>query len=100
MIDQYLLNEFEKGRIAGPYTISPLPSLHVSRFGVIPKKYKPGKWHLILDLSSPLGHRVNEDISGIMSYSQGALMAKFDVGSAYRNVPVHSDDHYLLAIKW
>ena len=27
-------------------------------------------------------------------------MAKFDVESAYRNVPVHSDDRYLLGIKW
>ena len=113
MIDQYLLNELEKGRIAGPYSISPLPSLHVSRFGVIPKKYQPGKWRLILDLSSPTGHSVNDSIpfslqymrvddviSGIMSYGRGALMAKFDVESAYRNVPVHSNDHYLLGMKW
>ena len=84
VIDQNLLNEFEKGRIAGPYSISPLSSLRVSRFGVIPKKYQPGKWRLILDLSSPTGHIVNEGIpkepfslqymrvddviSGIMSY--------------------------------
>ena len=27
-------------------------------------------------------------------------MAKFDVESAYRNVPVHSDDRYLLGMKW
>lgn len=116
VIDQYLLNELEKGRIAGPYSISPLPSLHVSRFGVIPKKYQPGKWRLILDLSSPMGHSVNDGIpkepfslqymrvddviSGIMSYGRGALMAKFDVESAYRNVPVHSDDRYLLGMKW
>ena len=40
VIDQYLLNELQKGRIAGPYSIYPLPSHHVSRFGVIPKKYQ------------------------------------------------------------
>ena len=43
VIDHYLLNELEKGCIPGPYSISPLPSLHVSRFGVIPKKDQPGK---------------------------------------------------------
>jgi len=27
-------------------------------------------------------------------------MAKFDVKSAYRNVPVHPSDRYLLGMKW
>ena len=27
-----------------------------------PKKHQPGKWHLILDLSSPAGHTVNDGI--------------------------------------
>ena len=62
VIDQYLLSELEKGRVADPFLISPIPNLHVSRFGVIPKKHQPGKWRLILDLSSPLGHSVNDGI--------------------------------------
>ena len=62
VIDQYLRTEREKGRVAGPFLISPIPNLHVSRFGVILKKHQPGKWRLILDLSSPLGHSVNDDI--------------------------------------
>ena len=62
VIDQYLLTEREKGRVAGPFLISPIPNLHVSRFGVIPKKHQPGKWRVILDLSSPLGHSVNDGI--------------------------------------
>lgn len=40
---QYLPTELEKGRIAGPFPISPIPNLHVSHFGIIPKKYQPGK---------------------------------------------------------
>ena len=35
-----------------------------------------------------------------MSYGRGALIAKFDVESAYRNVSVHSGDRYLLGMKW
>lgn len=62
VIDQYLLTELDKGRVAGPFAIAPIPNLHVSRFGIIPKKYQPGKWRLILDLSSPLGHSVNDGI--------------------------------------
>lgn len=31
---------------------------------------------------------------------EGALMAKFDIDSAYRNVPIHSDDRFLFGMKW
>lgn len=47
VIDQYLRTEREKGRVAGPFLISPIPNLHVSRFGVILKNHQPGKWRLI-----------------------------------------------------
>ena len=36
--------------------------VHCSPFGVIPKKNKPNKWRLILDLSSPDGQSVNDGI--------------------------------------
>ena len=58
VIDSYLQNELVKGRIAGPFPTPPIPDLHISRFGVIPKKHQPGKWRLILDLSSPTGASV------------------------------------------
>ena len=35
-----------------------------------------------------------------MSHGQGTLLAKFDVESAYRIIPVHSHDRYLLGMKW
>ena len=62
IIDSYLQNELHKGRIAGPFPTPPLPNLHTSRFGVIPRKHQPGKWRLILDLSSPAGASVNDGI--------------------------------------
>ena len=62
IIDLYLQNELDKGRIAGPFPIPPLPNLHTSHFGVIPKKHQSDKWHLILDLSSPVGASVNDRI--------------------------------------
>ena len=116
VIDEYLQKEVTLGRIAGPFPTPPLPNLHVSRFGVIPKKNQPGKWRLILDLSSPEGHSVNDGIpkspfsvqyitvddliDGIIERGKGTLMAKFDVECAYRNVAVHPEDRYLLGMKW
>ena len=44
--------------------------------------------------------KVDNIINGIMSLGRGSLLAKFDVESAFRHVPVHSDDHYLLVMKW
>ncbi len=64
VVSEYIQLEMQRGRMA---TASPYPEVakacHVSPFGVIPKRSKPGKWRLILDLSSPLGHSVNEGIS-------------------------------------
>ena len=55
VIDDYLANEVARSRVAGPFPLIPLPNLHVSSFGVIPKKGQPAKWRLIVDLSSPGG---------------------------------------------
>ena len=116
VIDNYLQSEVQIGRVAGPFLEPPLPRLHVSRFGVLPKRNQPGKWRLILDLSSPTGNSVNDGIiseayslqymkvddiiAGIMQLGRGALMAKFDVQNAYRIVPVHPEDRQLLGMKW
>ena len=89
VIDAYLANEVSLGRVAG-------------------------KWRLIVDLSSPSGASVNDGISAdeftlhyitvdqiirsVSRLGKGALMAKFGVESAYRNVLVHPSDHHLLGI--
>ena len=39
------------------------PSIHINPVGTIPKKNKPNKWRLIVDLSLPSGSSVNEGIS-------------------------------------
>ena len=43
---------------------------------------------------------MDDVICGIMFFGQGALLAKFDVQSAYLNIPVHPEDRYLLVMKW
>ena len=116
VIDDYLANEVARRRVAGPFEVPPLPHLHVSSFGVIPKKGQPGKWRLIVDLSSPSGASVNDGINAedfsmhyitvdqiirmVSKHGPGALMAKFDVEAAYRNIAVHPDDRVLLGMRW
>ena len=89
---------------------------HISRFGVIPKRHTPSKWRLIVDLSYPTSHSVNDGIpkilcslsyvtvdtaiGHILSMGPGALLAKIDVRHAFRLLPVHPADHHLLAMSW
>ena len=107
---------FPGGRVAGPFRSPPLPNLHISSFGVIPKKGQPGKWHLIVHLSSRGGASVNDGINAhkftfhyitvdqiirmVSGLGRGALLAKFDVEAAYCNIPVHPSDRFLLGMKW
>jgi hypothetical protein len=114
VIDKYLSAEVAHRRVAGPYPNPPLPSLQTSPFGVIPKRHQPGKWRLFLDLSSPQGASVNDGIpkdpfsmryisvddaiKSLVDIGPGALMAKFDVQAAYRNIPINVSDRHLLGI--
>ena len=43
---------------------------------------------------------VDQVIRMVSRYGPGALMAKFDVESAYRNIPVHPYDRFLLGMRW
>ena len=116
VIDKYLQTEVANGRVAGPFSTPPLSNLHISGFGVIPKRNQEGKWRLILDLSSPTGNSVNDgipkdkfsvqymhvddSINAVMELGRGALIAKFDIQNAYRIVPIHPDDRHLLGMQW
>ena len=79
----------------------------MKRISVIPKGHNTGKWRLITDLY-PNGLSVNDGINPALSYTtvddvadivvwlgKGALLAKVDIESAYRLIPVHPDDHPL-----
>jgi hypothetical protein len=116
VIDEYLTAEIKAGQVFGPMTNQPSLYLQISRFGVIPKKNKSNVWHLILDLSHPLGHSINDGINKdefpvsyskvdnanalILKRGKGALMGKVDIKNAYRIVPIHPDDYYLLGMQW
>ena len=114
IITKYLQEEGEKGRVIGPIEAGKIKQ--ISRFGVIPKGHTPGKWRLIVDLSSPTGHSVNDGIDSdlcsleytsvdkaaelIKSLGQHCMLAKIDIKSAYRIIPVHPEDRLLLGMRW
>ena len=61
VVDKYLEAEIVQCRIAGQFEKLPNSEVHISRFGVIPKKHSQ-KWRLIVDLSHPVGHSINNGI--------------------------------------
>ena len=113
IVDVYLQNEVSLGQVAlaAHYLIC-----KVSSFGMIAKTGQPVKWRLILDLLSPHGCSVNDGIDPeqfslqyikfdevvamVTKLGRGALMAKYDVQSAYHNVAVLPSQRHLLGMKW
>ena len=93
----------------------PTPSGAHQLLWVIPKG-STRTWHLILDTSSPERTSVNDGIrealcslsyvsvedaaKGIVARGRGALLAKVDIKNAYRNVPIHPDDRWLMGMLW
>ena len=64
IVTRYLQDEAQRSRIVEIGSTEAARSLNIqcSPFGVIPKKNKPKKWRLIIDLSSPENHSVNDGI--------------------------------------
>ena len=113
-VADFLRTELTAGRIIGP--LADIPQVQISRFGVIPKPNQPGKWRLILDLSSPQNYSVNDGIASqwcsmkytsvdnavekILQLGRNTELAKIDIEHAYRNIPIHPSDRRLLGMSW
>ena len=108
-----LHKEVSKGRLIGPLDPKDYPYVHISSLGAIPSH---NKWRLILDLSHPQGSSVNDGIDRrlcslsymrvddvvrqVLYLGTGCLLAKIDIESAFRNIPVHPHDRHLLGMRW
>ncbi len=112
VVTDYLQKECSLGRMLGPFSeAEPLPRLHFTRFGAIPKGTNTGKFQLITDLSFPTACSVNDGITPdlcTLAYTTvdvvasqaavlgvGAQLAKTDIEAAYRLIPVHPQDRIL-----
>ena len=114
VIDDELTKEMTAQRIAGPFDNPPLPRLQCSGVGVVPKN--TGGWRMIMHLSAPLSSSINDGISKeeftlrystvddaariIRKLGSNTLLAKIDIKSAFRTIPVRVQDRELLGIYW
>lgn len=108
-----LFKEWSEGRIVGPFIVPPFVDFISSPLGVVPKK-KLGEYRIIHHLSFPRGSSVNDHIpterasvhyatigdaiSMIKSIGHACYMAKTDIKSAFRIMPIHPEDYHLLGM--
>ena len=116
VIDLKLSKELRLGRVLGPFAVPP-PSCHyrVSPLGVVPKK-AAGEFRMIHHLSYPEGSSVNdfiphdfssvhystisEAIDFIKHSPHLVYMAKVDIESAFRIIPISPADRPFLGFQW
>ena len=112
LISCRIVEEVTAGTLVTPLPGS--PPVCLSPIGIIPKPHQPGKFRLIVDLSSPYEASINDAIlpelaflhyprvdqtaTLIAQHSRGVLIAKLDLHSAYCKIPVHPNDGMLLGI--
>jgi len=115
IVSQKLHKETSLGRIAGPYSEPPLTNMVFSPLGLQPKK-APGQFRVIHHLSFPKGRSINDGIprdcatvkyatvgqaiKHILSFGTGCYLAKTDIKSAFRIIPVNPADYHLLGFHW
>ena len=115
VVNTHLQKEMNLGRIAGPYSSPPFQPFVISPLGLVPKK-EVGEFRLIHDLSYPRQQSVNSHIPDelrhvhyetlddlvelVKIHGRGSLIAKADIESAFRIIPIHPSDHYLLGFIW
>lgn len=107
--------ECDAGRLVGPFTTPPFRNFCMSPLGLVPKK-DPNEYHLIHHLFFPEGSSVNDFIpdccatvryasirdasKSIKCIGRSCFMAKTDIKSAFRIIPIHPADYSLLSMKW
>ena len=116
VVRDYIHTELEAGRLVGPIDRQVVPLVHTSPIGLVPKSSQVNQWRMIVDLSCPRGHSINDGISQklaslcyasldtavdhIRRLGRGTQLVKLDLKNAYRMVPIHPEDQHLLGITW
>ncbi|RXN13000.1 poly [Labeo rohita] len=118
IVDLLVKKEIDANFMIGPYAVPPFPIFRVSPIGVATRKFS-GKKRLIIDLSSPHNspfpsinslipleefslhyHDVDQAITLIKDAGRGAWLAKVDITSAFKVMPIHPDFWHLFGIRW
>ncbi|KAL0160929.1 hypothetical protein M9458_044654, partial [Cirrhinus mrigala] len=118
IVDLLVKKEIDANFMIGPYAVPPFPIFRVSPIGVATRKFSDKK-RLIIDLSSPHNspfpsinslirleefslhyHYVDQAITLIKDAGRGAWLAKVDITSAFKVMPIHPDFWHLFGIRW
>ena len=115
IVDKKLNKESQAGRILGPLVKPPFDKFMTSPLGLVPKKV-PGEFRVIHHLSYPYGMSVNDGIDKqfatvqysnisqaikhILDIGRYCYLAKSDIQSAFRIIPINPIDYPLLGFKW
>ena len=113
-IDDAIRKELENKRISGPFTKIPFNVFQINPISVVAKK--SGGYRMITNLSSPAGSSINDGICDVfarVSYAsldtainlileagQNPFLAKSDIKSAFRLIPIDSAQYHLLCFEW
>ena len=113
IISEKIQRELAASRIAGPFVDPPFENFVCSPLGLCPKKQE-GDFRMIHHLSYRENNSVNSGIPEefpTVSYAtiqqatakvlgKGSFLAKSDIKSAFRLLPIHPSDYYLLGFSW
>ncbi len=114
VVSKYIKEEYLARRIIGPISNPVLPYIQVSPIGLVPKGHQTSMWRMIVDLSYPKGHSINDGIPKdicslhyssvddallyIITLGPHTQLIKIDLKRTYRVLPIHLHDRHLLGI--
>ncbi len=121
IVDNLIKKEVDSGFMIGPFDAPHFPVFRISPIGVATRKFS-GKKRLIIDLSAPHNspfpsinslipldefslkyHDIDHAIDMLKIVGHGAWMAKIDITSAFKVMPIHPihpDSWHLFGVRW
>ncbi len=118
VVNDLIGKEVKSGFMIGPFNEPPFKVFRVSPIGIATGKFS-GKKRLIIDLSSPHNstvpsinslipldefslryHDIEQAVELIKIAGRGAWLAKVDITSAFKVMPIHPDSWHLFGIQW
>ncbi|RXN04501.1 poly [Labeo rohita] len=118
VVNDLIQKEVNSGFMIGPFDNPPFEVFRISPVGVATRKFS-GKKRLIIDLSSPHNspvpsinslipldefslryHDIDQAVELIKTAGRGAWLAKVDITSAFKVMPIHPDSWHLFGIRW
>ncbi|MGL4905857.1 MAG: reverse transcriptase domain-containing protein [Plesiomonas sp.] len=118
VVNNLIAKEVESGFMIGPFDEPPFKVFRISPIGVATRKFS-GKKRLIIDLSAPHNspfpsinslipleefslkyHDIDQAIEMIKIVGRGAWLAKVDITSAFKVMPIHPGSWHLFGVRW